>query len=89
MSRRKVIADIKEILEDSGYVWEPDDLPGSIARAIDEAWRNGYCVGYDERAPNMTEVHRLISEVDAVAQKLSSVVADLSHASSDDLVGYP
>lgn len=87
MSRRKVIADIKEIMEDSGYVCMPDDLPGSIARALDEAWRNGYCVGYDERAPYDTEVHRLISEVDAVAQKLASVVRELSDTASGDRLG--
>lgn len=48
MRRRRLVRAIAEVMEDSGYLWEPDDLPGSIARALDEAWRNGYSVGFDE-----------------------------------------
>jgi hypothetical protein len=54
--RRRLKRDICEALEDSGYLWDPDDLPGSVARALDEAWRNGYAVGYDESAVRPEDV---------------------------------
>lgn len=79
MSRRRLVRDICEALEDSGYLADPDDLPVCIARALDEAWRNGYSIGFDERdvVPDATEVRRLISEADAVSQKLTSVIREL------------
>lgn len=59
MSRRKVIAHIKEILDDFGFGFDLSDIPGSVARAVDEAWRNGYCVGYDEAENPRTSSDRL------------------------------
>ena len=89
MRRRRVLRDICEIMEDSGYLCEPDDLPGSIARALDEAWRNGFSVGHDERdvVPDATEVRRLVSVADAQMNALAATLLTLGSVVLDHDMG--
>jgi len=92
MSRRSVLRELLEIIEDEGgWVRDWRDLPRAVAQLSQDQFSNGLQVGYDEATmerqhADTTEIRRLLSEAHAAVADLTRTLEAIGDEASGQVL---